>query len=602
MSKMMSEMKRIDELNQSFDLKEISLVNKNSLFGADKSIILGVVGKESDYGTTVPALDTLMLWIVGENISVVKDGILRLNIARVDLKFPRGIKESIALANLQNLDVLSSKELEHYDAKQFLLIDRYQLGNLIFIEKGLNEEEAQKFLNKKLHEVISKFLPLPVEEEWGKDFFNKFKGRFLKKLYMFGNVPFSEVYELDLDIDKYETQIEIEKMLVESYTKHNYEKLYKRAPRFTPLLYMIDERNFNMKSWGKFLNDLTGEKNPQKAIEKINSNFNESQKIWLVHCYEFFGEFAYEVFKELSKKMDAFSVDIKTPNIEVFKKGIKKNKNLMFKNFKNFILGDNIFPSLNIINGLFTLLPKFNKEVKRDELLKDLASFKYKVRRGAEGIAMVAAELMISEAAFEDYQEAYLKNIKNAMYSSRRYPTINGMLNKDYSWEAIDATNPRSWFVGLETNCCQHLHSAGASCVMYMAENPETSGIFRVMKKGKTIAQSWFWFDPNTGDFVFDNIEVLGREVRDSIMECYLQYVEELRRYAPIFGIRRVTVGLGYNDMSGLEKFPKVSNPTHMKGSVYSDAYEQILLADFSKEIEDFEKKVNNLKKELNNK
>jgi len=581
-------LRNICELQEAMGgVKKIKPVS-TSLLGTS-TVILGAIGRASDLGTSIPNLDTVMLWTIDDKISSIKNNLLKSNIMRVDLMMKR-VKETIALSNLQNLDILSSRELEYYDARQYVLADRYQLGNLIFIEKNLSEEEAQNSLNKKLNEVISKFLPLPVEEEWGKDFFDKFKNYFLKELFIFGNTPFKKVYELDLDIDSYETQQQIEKMLIESYSKYNFEKLYRRAPRYKALLYMIDEKNFNMKTWGAFLKKLTGEDKPQDAIVKL-SKLPENQQIWYVHLYELFGEYAYDVFKKLSEFINPFFIDIKTPNVEVLKNGYKKNQAVMFDNFKNFVEGSN-YP-LSVINGLFILLPKFNKKIKKDNILKELASFKYKVKRGAEGIAMVASELMLPETTFEDYQEAYLKNIKNAMYSARRYPTVRGELNKEYSWEAIDATNPRSWFVGLETNCCQHLHSVGASCVMYMAENPETSGIFRVMKKGKTIAQSWFWFNPDTGDFVFDNIEVLGKELRDSIMECYLQYTEELKKRAPLFGIRRVCVGLGYNDMTGLDSLPKVSNPTHMNGSVYSDAQEQVLIADFSDFIEEVEKKKN---------
>lgn len=147
--------------------------------------------------------------------------------------------------------------------------------------------------------------------------------------------------------------------------------------------------------------------------------------------------------------------------------------------------------------------------------------------------------------------------------------------------------NPRAWVVGLETNCCQHLNGAASSCVKFAAKSPENSGIFRVMKNGNTIAQSFFWFDQISGSFVFDNIEVLGDEIRDSILDCYRDFIEYgLKPRARLFGIKSVSVGLGCNDVQALNSYDKVINPVKigaLEGGVgtYSDASRQVLLASF---------------------
>lgn len=225
---------------------------------------------------------------------------------------------------------------------------------------------------------------------------------------------------------------------------------------------------------------------------------------------------------------------------------------------------------------------------KPTEFINAIKARSYKVKFGGEGVAFCAADSWLTEKEFELYQDKYINAMKKIQSSPRRYPTVEGKLEGTaYSWESMDMGNPRAWFVGLETNCCQHLEGAGSSCVIFAAENPEYSGMFRVMKNKETIAQSWFWFDPESGTFVFDNIEVLGNEVRDSILDCYYDFIEKgLRPRRGLFGVKNVTVGLGYNDMESITRLEKVSSLITIKAltekHVYSDANnKQVYLAKF---------------------
>jgi len=234
----------------------------------------------------------------------------------------------------------------------------------------------------------------------------------------------------------------------------------------------------------------------------------------------------------------------------------------------------------------------FSEKVTIAKIKEYLILNKYSnIKPGGEGMAFVAAEAMIPESSFEKYQDEYIKAMEKIPFSDRTYPTVSGNSQvAGYAYESMDMGNPRGWVLGLETNCCQHLGSVGGACVLYAAKNPDISGMLRIKKNGKTKAQSWFWFHQESGTFCFDNIEVaggsgideLGEDSAAKIMATYEAFIEqELVPRAALFGIKRVTVGLGYNELN-IDK-PVDTRPvtmSQMRGGsgVYSDAGRQKVL------------------------
>jgi len=471
-------------------------------------------------------------------------------------------------------------------AIQVVYGDIFEMQKMIFLKK--NVENPEEDLNQQLLKMFQEKIPVPIEEEWSQDFFNEFRNHFVKKLEIIGKVPFKEIYFLNFNFEDLSHVEKIEEIIIKAHGKKEFEKEFKRAPQIQALWFMINKKNFVLKKWLKFLERFGGKDEFLKLPFK--------QQVWYVYMYELFGEKAFEIVEEIKKtehsRFDIFSLTPKAACVDLAKKGVIKSED---KNVKAIKMALEIFKEGNIgvtflsfLNAVFANITELQNIKNKKEIIEVISKVAYNPKPGAEGIAMVAAELLLSESHYRDYEEEYLKHAKNIIFSSRSYPTTKGVLEgTDYSWEAIDMGNPRAWFVGLETNCCQHLHSAGSSCVLYAAKQPRYSGIFRVMKKKKTIAQSWFWFNQETGDFVFDNIEVLGGEVRDSIWKCYLQYIErDLAKYAKVFGIKRVCVGLGYNDMESLSDYPYVDNPTKINSmpdgrGVYSDADRQVLIKTF---------------------
>jgi hypothetical protein len=300
-----------------------------------------------------------------------------------------------------------------------------------------------------------------------------------------------------------------------------------------------------------------------------------------------------ESIKKLSEehKIDLNGIPFKSSAIAIAKGNLKFDENLASKAFKIILeTAKDSRQKVLAVGALMDSLGDLDLKVlvkKPNELLAKLQGVAYNAAPGAEGIAMVAGELWLGKDRYADYESAYLKAMPDIIKSSRHYPTVSGRLgDTDYSWESMDMGNPRGWFVGIETNCCQHLHNAGSSCVIFAAENPSISGMFRVMKKGSTVAQSWFWFHKESGSFVFDNIEILGGELRDSLFDCYMDFIENaLRPRKDLFGIKTVSVGLGYNDMPKLTSLERVDKPKRASqsgtGSPYSDAGNQVYLAKF---------------------
>lgn len=142
----------------------------------------------------------------------------------------------------------------------------------------------------------------------------------------------------------------------------------------------------------------------------------------------------------------------------------------------------------------------------------------------------------------------------------------------EYTVEMIDKDDIRGLVAGNATNCCQTLSGpkrtfqyGGSNCVYYGAEE-KTSTFFIISKNNRIIAQSWVWMKDS--QLTFDNIEVLGQEIRDSIADCYQAYADYVLSL-PDSKIKLVTVGAGHSDLN-LGKFWEKTD----KGELIDEAYD----------------------------
>ena len=397
--------------------------------------------------------------------------------------------------------------------------------------------------------------------------------------YSVESYPYRKAIMLDINSSKAIDKISRE--IVIDFGQQQFIDNFKRAPMIKNLMYMTDPKNsFKIKTWQAVLKFVGGKDKFEELKDGVQKNI-----IW---AYEIFQDRTPDLFEHIDKiGVDREFLPFKELSIVKAKdpENFKIDLNKFFKELKNFDNG--IF--------MFAFLASLEKEDFRNEfpkmshkeIMAKIAVNKYRnLKPGGEGIAMVAAELMLTEAHFEKYQEKYIEAMAKIPNTPRTYPTIRGKLEgTDYSWESMDMGNPRGWFVGLETDCCQHLFSVGGACVIYAAENPKYSGMFRVMKKGKTVAQSFFWYHQESGDFVLDNIEVLGNELRKSVLDCYYAFADELEKRKDLFGYKRLTFGGGYSDIS-TSNFERIRDNVKLSDmpngyGVYSDAHTQYLLKEF---------------------
>jgi len=474
----------------------------------------------------------------------------------------------------KELSVINSERTTIIDGEQVLLASSFELSKVVFV-KSKDDVEHKEELIKGVRQIIANQYPIPMEDEWSESFISMLMETSIEKLTIHGVTPYSAAYFVSIP-----TNI-LGQLLAKSYGKSQFQSLFGRAPKLEEIWLMIDPTKFNVKTWQPFAGSIN--------FESLDAHHRKAA----VHMYEIFGEKTYQVIGDLAiKGINYHAMNAQNGAISLLRNKGKNNVDLIVKAL-NIVLGQTNLRDGHMFLIVCSLLDKVG-ELDLAELVKKPSDFianlrtsAYSVQKGGEQMALVASELWFSDQTFMQYQEAYIKAMAKIVKSPRRYPTVSGGISKEYTYESMDMGNPRGWVVGLETNCCQHLNGAGGSCVKFAAEYPENSGIFRVMKNGNTIAQSWFWYDDISGSFVFDNIEVLGQEVRDSILECYISFIEnELKPRAKLFGYKTVSVGLGYNDVQALTRYDKIRNPVKisaLEGGAgrYSDAGSQVLLASF---------------------
>lgn len=190
-------------------------------------------------------------------------------------------------------------------------------------------------------------------------------------------------------------------------------------------------------------------------------------------------------------------------------------------------------------------------------------------------VASIAAELGLDQEEFEDYQKFFKKNPpKNATM----LPGVE-VSEGEYTFRKLDDHDKVGPFLGLLTDCCQHLHNAGSSCAKAGWRDPE-SGFYVVEKNGNIVAQSWAWRGKG-GELCFDSIEGLGQVNIEKIASLYQKAAKALLGK---LGITRVTVGdTSYGlteDIKDILEGRTCKAAKMIKKVSYTDASDQWLLAE----------------------
>ena len=197
-------------------------------------------------------------------------------------------------------------------------------------------------------------------------------------------------------------------------------------------------------------------------------------------------------------------------------------------------------------------------------------------------VARLSAKYGLDQDEFEDYQEFFKK------HPGKKATMLPGIELREgsYVFRKLDDHDKTGPFLGLATDCCQHLHNAGSSCAKAGWKHPE-SGFYVVEKDGNIVAQSWAWRGKG-GELCFDSIEGLGNVSITPVASLYFKAANQLLGK---LGISKITVGYtGYGitnhirshlKRSGLITGKEIKHPAKMIRKVsYTDANEQWLLAD----------------------
>lgn len=460
-----------------------------------------------------------------------------------------------------NLSLQESSLLINYNATQEVYSNTFKVGSLIFIPEGMSDGNEYDYILTQLSTIFKERYPVPMKKEWEDQVFKRLIGE-LVTLNTVGTIPFKKVLKIEFKQELFK------EIIVEEFAKWQFNEKFKFVPKVTSLLYYLDVDTFKPKKWQLFLEGIGGKDFFDKKEKKNQIDY--------VYVFECFQEDAIELIDILSNFYleNKEKGEINLSNLDFYKIAKALMRETFFNSKKaisairkllNYMSEHDKISNINLNSTL--IFKKILTVITNEEFFElscnspkrffeEIINISYKeIDPRCSVLALKASDLLLSYETYLKYEKAYLDNIKYIKEDPRFFPTISGEIeNSAYTWECIDMEDPNAWFVGLETNCCQHLENAGASCVRYMANNPGKSGIFRVMKKGRTVAQSFMWVDIEKNTMVFDNIEVLGGEIRDVILECYNSYCQKVLEMK-ICRFYKFTIGLGCNSVTELNSY-----------------------------------------------
>ena len=123
---------------------------------------------------------------------------------------------------------------------------------------------------------------------------------------------------------------------------------------------------------------------------------------------------------------------------------------------------------------------------------------------GPENVLTECAKHSLSSAEAKDYVEFFAKNDpKNSIEIPFVSVEVDG-----YTLQTLEVGDITGPFLGLATNCCQHLHNAASGCAKNGYRKSWADFWVVQNQKGQIVAQSWVWRGSNT--IVIDSIESKG--------------------------------------------------------------------------------------------
>ena len=468
---------------------------------------------------------------------------------------------------------------------QYFLVRRYdeKTGELRNID-DMKEEIKIKFFKFNMPN-----LPIPIEEDWNEFFWDEIK----ENLTILERNGSEEVVRHPMDgfklalPDLAYLQNKVEKV----HAKSEFQQYYKRVPEIDSLLTIADIKGWKkiVKNWGSFFKMIGGK---DELLKK-----SEDEQKTIIRSFELFLD-SDLIMKNLeylhSAGLRPLTIDIREMGLDNDQAKMDRYRSALKKILEHYSGKKEVL--ITLLNNFSDLFEHHAQNIRVgnwDAIKKYLETIIYdNVHPRCRDLAITCGKAKVAKTSWKKYEEEYLDNIDTALTAAKTYPTISkDVEGTKVMWETMDMSEPAAWVVGIETYCCQHLDNVGGACVRYAARNPETSGIFKVSEKGRTLAQSFFWLQESSvkGEYIFvlDNIEVAGNELKDSVIKAYIDFAKEMKKYAPLFRIRAMTVGTQYTTLSLKDIAPKTVDPTDANYAskpsslAYSDARNQKLVREY---------------------
>ena len=473
--------------------------------------------------------------------------------------------------NYKNLNILLGIILESYENKEFNKNKFEQFFELINNPASKLNEEQKKLFDS-------------IEDKWLK--WSVYFNREIKD----NNLTYSNINPLDFDFSKMQT---IKKIFQEKFDKND--KLTTKDYNLIGFLINEDKNDNINESFDKLKNILDNKKEDlNKKWLNEDEFFNHFYKnIKNIVEYKSLNNFKTQIKNIINNfiNADKDNMDIAFTEIFALNKTLEIAKNI---NFDNNINLDRMFnlvktnitdKNKNIIN--FFSRNNIDKLNKLDILENFFENFK--------SISKLSNEKIDS---YINYFETMKKtdSFKNYKEEDSLIPIISKDIGNGYSYKVKTIKEFDILLTGEKTDCCMTINGAGWNIYKYMYENPKSNVIFEVYKDGDPVANSWTWC--KDGKICFDNIEVLGKELRENIVKAYqdvaLEFVTNYNIQDVNFGIANTKVEL---NKLGNEIFENISKQ-HL--NCYTDASNQLGVVSLTNNIKNIEVSLMKLR-EVNN-
>ena len=543
-----------------------------------KGTLYGITVSDGDFSRYIPVVgalfkDSNLISISYIKTKSTKSAINSLMSSARSLKIDSSGTSSIKLqCNGPTMSLNSEISIESlHESSLVTYFSTKDSLNIILFKEAPTEEAITSDIIQRLKSQS----PIPIPEEF-LPAVAKSVGELASPIEVIESDIFTVHSAFYLDINSPECDYAIREQLVKSYSEKQFMDEFKFVPKITSLLSMIDPKRLNRKTWVTIL-DFFKERHDGATFDQVLSASDQKN---FVHAYEVFGVDTIKLYKNFESKGINFS---SMPFVEAAVGQVKYNFSFDRNKFLKILMKcETQMEFLIIISSLGSsyFVDHLEGQLKSDSKNKllDLARNipATSIRAGCEIIYQYGASLGLTPFLLKDYQEAYLSAMQLGINTPLSFPTVEGSLDNDYSWDSLDMRSPAAWFAGLETNCCQHLHGAAESTVLFAARNIQFSGIFRVKKKGKVVAQSLFWYNQKNGDFVFDSIETLDGVINHGVLGCLDQFIGELLKRRPLFGFYRILCG-SHPTLPDGKVFAKTNSTSHISEmphgyNVYTDA------------------------------